>query len=56
MKELPDDRKMDELLALAKDAYEKAKLMYETATEIAEKWENRYQEKQAAKQQTGVTE
>jgi len=54
MKKLPDDRKMDELLALAKDAYEKAKVMYETATEIAEKWENRDREKQAAKQQTGV--
>ncbi|MFB2895895.1 hypothetical protein ACE1CI_23545 [Aerosakkonemataceae cyanobacterium BLCC-F50] len=54
MKGLPDDRKMDELLALAKDAYEKAKVMYETATEIAEKWENQYQEKQASKEQTGV--
>lgn len=56
MKKLPDDRKMDELHTLAKDAYEKAKIMYKTATEIAEKWENRYQEKQAVKQQTGVTE
>lgn len=46
---------MDELLALAKDAYDKARVMYETATEIAEKWENRYQEKQAAKQQTGAS-
>lgn len=54
MEKFLDDRKMDELLALAKDAYEKAKVMYETATEIAEKWENRYQEKQAAKQQTGA--
>ncbi|MFB2876598.1 hypothetical protein [Floridanema aerugineum] len=54
MKELPDNRKMDELLEVAKDAYEKAKVMYETATEIAEKWENRSEEKQAAKQQTGV--
>ncbi|XWK87996.1 MAG: hypothetical protein U7127_28070 [Phormidium sp.] len=40
---------MDELLALAKDAYKKAKVMYETATEIAEKWENRYQEKTCSK-------
>ena len=45
MNKLPDDRKMDELLALAKDAYKKAKVMYETATEIVEKWKNRYQEK-----------
>lgn len=41
MKELPDGQTMDELLALVKDAYEKAKLMYDTATEIAEKWEVR---------------
>jgi len=27
---------MDELLELARDAYEKAKIMYETATEIAD--------------------
>jgi hypothetical protein len=55
MKKLPDDRQMNELLALAKDAYDKSKLMYETATEIADKWENRDREKQAAKQQTGVS-
>ena len=52
MQELPDDRKMDELLELARDAYEKAKIMYETATEIAEKWEARYEAKQPEKQQS----
>ena len=56
MKELPNDHTLDELVELARDACEKAKTMYETATAIAEKWERRYQEKQATKQQAGVTE
>jgi len=46
MKELPNKHEMKELLALAKDGYEKAKVMYETATEIADKWENRGKEKE----------
>jgi len=54
MQELPDDRKMDELLELARDAYEKAKIMYETATEIAEEWEAWYQAKEAEKQKASV--
>ncbi|MBC6421341.1 MAG: hypothetical protein GDA43_08345 [Hormoscilla sp. SP5CHS1] len=56
MQELPDEQKMDELLKLAKNAYEKAKLMYETATEIAEKWETLHEAKKARKQKAGVTE
>jgi len=56
MQELPDEQKMDELLELAKNAYEKAKIIYETATEIAEKWEARHEAKQARKQKAGVTE
>ena len=56
MKELPDDRTMDELLELAKDAYQKARLMYDTATDIADKWESRDRAKQAAKQKVAKNE
>lgn len=40
MKDLPDQKTLEELLELAKDAYEKAKRMYETATEIAQRWDS----------------
>lgn len=55
MKELPDDHTLDELVELAQDASLKAKTMYETATAIAQKWERRYQEKQAMQQESSVT-
>ena len=49
IKQLPDEQTMDELVELAKDTYEKAKLMYDTATEIAEKWDRRERARQEAK-------
>jgi endonuclease III len=38
MKELPDETTLLELLELAKFAEEKAKALYDLATEIDEKW------------------
>lgn len=38
MKELPDEKTLDELIELAKDFEQKAKNLYELATEIDEKW------------------
>lgn len=38
MKELPDEKTLDELIELAKDFEHKAKNLYELATEIDEKW------------------
>ena len=38
MKELPDETTLLELLELAKVAEEKAKTLYDLATEIDEKW------------------
>ncbi len=38
MKELPNDEKLDKLLELAKNAEQKAKALYDMATEIDEKW------------------
>ena len=53
MKELPDDNKLLELLALAKDFEHKARKMSESATEIAYKWQKKAEAKRkAAKQQS----
>lgn len=41
MKELPDEKKLLELLALAKDFELKARKMSEVATEIAYKWQKK---------------
>ncbi len=53
MKELPDENKLLELLALAKDFERKARKMSESATEIAYKWQKKAEAKsKAAKKQT----
>lgn len=52
MKELPDEEKLLELLALAKDFERKARKMSEIATKIAYKWQKKAEAKsKAAKQQ-----
>ncbi len=38
MKELPDEKTLDELIELAKDFEQKAKNLSELATDIDEKW------------------
>lgn len=38
MKELPDEKNLDELIELAKDFEQKAKNLSELATDIDEKW------------------
>jgi hypothetical protein len=38
MRELPDEKKLNELVELAEDFEQKAKELYEVATEIDEKW------------------
>ncbi len=38
MKELPDEKTLYELIELAKDFEQKAKDLYDLATEIDEKW------------------
>ena len=38
MRELPDEKKLNELVELAEDFEQKAKELYELATEIDEKW------------------
>ncbi len=53
MKELPDEKKLLELLELAKDFERKAREMSEVATEIAYKWQKKAEAKRkAAKQQS----
>ena len=52
MKELPDEKKLLELLELAEDFERKAREMSEVATEIAYKWQSKAEAKRkAAKQQ-----
>lgn len=41
MRTVPDERDLQEWLDLAKNAYDKAKTMHDTATDIAEKLESR---------------
>lgn len=54
MKELPDEKTLNELVELAKDFEQKAKALYELATEIDEKWRIRFQSRrQVAIQQSG---
>lgn len=38
MRELPDEKKLNELVELSEDFEQKAKKLYELATEIDEKW------------------
>ena len=57
MKELPDDNKLIELLALAKDFERMAREMSESATEIAYKWQSKAEAKnKAEKQQSSSNE
>jgi hypothetical protein len=48
MKELPNEKKLDELLSLAKDFEQQAISLYELATEIDEKWRVRLESKRKA--------
>ena len=48
MKELPNEKKLDELLSLAKDFEQQAISLYELATEIDEKWRVRFESKRKA--------
>jgi len=45
MRELPDEKTLDNLIKLAKDFEHKAKDLYESATEIDEKWRVRLESK-----------
>ena len=57
MKELPDEKKLLELLALAKDFERKAREMSEVATKIAYKWQKKAEAKrQAVKPQSSSSE
>ncbi|MCL1473103.1 hypothetical protein [Argonema antarcticum] len=51
MKELPDEKTLLELLALAKDAERKARKLNELSIAFEEKWKRKLEGKQAAKQQ-----
>jgi len=56
MRELPDEKTLDELLELAKDFEQKAKSLYDLATEIDEKWRIRLElKRKVAIQQSGST-
>jgi len=46
MKELPDEKTLDELIELAKDFEQKAKNLSELATDIDEKWRIRLESRQ----------
>ncbi|MEO0011993.1 MAG: hypothetical protein RLZZ535_382 [Cyanobacteriota bacterium] len=48
MKELPNEKKLDELLSLAKDFEQQTISLYELATEIDEKWRVRFESKRKA--------
>ena len=57
MKELPDEKTLDELLELAKDFEQKAQDLYVLATEIDEKWRIRLESRRTvAIQQYSKTE
>ncbi len=45
MKKLPNEKKLDELLSLAKDFEQQTISLYELATEIDEKWRLRLESK-----------
>jgi uncharacterized tellurite resistance protein B-like protein len=45
MKELPNEKKLDELLSLAKEFEQQTISLYELATEIDEKWRVRLESK-----------
>lgn len=54
MKELPDEKTLDELIELAKDFEQKAKDLYDLTTEIDEKWRIRLESRRkVAIQQAG---
>ncbi len=45
MRELPDEKTLDALIKIAKDFEHKAKDLYESATEVDEKWRVRLESK-----------
>ncbi|MBE9019306.1 hypothetical protein IQ272_24870 [Chroococcidiopsidales cyanobacterium LEGE 13417] len=49
MNQLPNEKELAELVEIARVASEKAKIMYETADNIATKWEKKLAEKQTEK-------
>ncbi len=51
MQEIPDDSKLLELLALAKDFERKAREMSEVATKIAYKWQSKAEAKRKVAKQ-----
>lgn len=53
MKQLPDEKKLTELMELGKSFEDKARKLYEMAEAFAQKWENRTGERQLEKQQAG---
>ena len=56
MKELPDEKTLDELLELAKDFEQKAQDLYVLATELDEKWRIRLESRRTiAIQQSSKT-
>lgn len=56
MRELPDEKTLDELLELAKDFEQKAQDLYVLATEIDEKWRSRLESRRTvAIQQSSKT-
>ncbi len=56
MKELPDEKTLLELLALAKDFEQKAREMCEMSTALALKYQKRVREIQEARQQAEIAE
>ncbi|MFB2937471.1 hypothetical protein ACE1B6_19660 [Aerosakkonemataceae cyanobacterium BLCC-F154] len=51
MNQLPDEKKLLELLELAKDFEQQAREMSDLSTEIAYKWQRRLESRRATKQQ-----
>ncbi|MCL1470998.1 hypothetical protein [Argonema antarcticum] len=51
MKQLPDKKKLLELLELAKDFEREARQMSELSTEIAYKWQRRLEARRSAKRE-----
>jgi hypothetical protein len=54
MNQLPNEKELAELVEIARVAAEKARIMYETADNIATKWERRLANKQAEKEKQGT--
>ncbi len=49
MRELPDEKTLENLIKLAKDFEHKAKDLYESATDIDEKWRVRLESRRQVK-------